>query len=208
MTLSKVEICNVALSMLGADPIRSFDENNKRARMADVFFDFTRDYLLAKFDWPFARKFVKLQPLNTDNMVVPEGKQPYKLPNDCHTARDVHPPGTNIPWHVMGIDLYVDCTDAAGDIYLYYTSKEIDVSKYPHTFANLLAVGLAVKLCGPITQDKALMSALMDQFAVEQVNAWESEANVGEDYRAFDEDPNNDSFVYPDGVTPIEDDWR
>lgn len=205
---SKIEICNVALAMLGADSIRSFDENNKRARMADVFFDFTRDYLLSKFDWPFARKFAKLQPLSTDEMTVPEGKQPYQLPNDCHTPRDIHPPGSKDPWSVMGKVLYCNTLSGEGDVFLYYTAASLEVSQYPHTFNNLLALGIAVKMCAAITQDKALQSALTDQFGVEQVNAWESEANVGEDYRMHDEDPNNDSFVYPDGVVPIDDPWR
>ena len=208
MSLSKVEICNVALAMLGADAIRSFDENNKRARMADVFFDFTRDYLLAKFDWPFARKYAKLQPLSTENLTVPSGQYPYQLPADCHTARDLAPPGTNATWHVMGEALYCPTAPGEGEVNLYYTSKAIDVSKYPHTFANLLALGLAVKMSAPITQDKALTAALIDQFGIEQVNAWESEANIGEDYRSHDEDPNNDPFVYPDGVSPIDDSWR
>ena len=52
---SKIGICNLALAHLGADSIRSFEETNKRARMADVFFDQVRDYLLSKFDWPFFR---------------------------------------------------------------------------------------------------------------------------------------------------------
>lgn len=217
MAVSKIEICNVALAMLGADAIRSFDEKNKRARMSDVFFDFTRDYLLTKFDWPFAKRFVKLQPLDdtvtiggiTTDRVVPDGMYPYQLPADCHTPRDMHPPGSKDPWDVMEDVFYckVEPTEESA-VYLYYTSAQIDVSKYSRTFNNLLALGLALKMCPAITQDKQLTAALGEQFAIEQQNAWESDANIGNMYREHDEDPNNDSFVYPDGVTPIDDPWR
>lgn len=212
MAVSKIEICNIALGMLGADSIRSFDERNKRARMADVFFDFTRDYLLSKFDWPFAKKYIKLQPLDDTQVVtddIPEGVYRYALPNDCHTPRDLEPKGSKDRWYVMGRAVYCEVDpDSNDEVYLYYTSVTLDTAKYPSVFNNLLALGLAVKMCPSITQDKALTSALQDQFIVEQQNAWESEANVGNEYREFDEDPNNDSFVYPDGVAPIDDNWR
>jgi hypothetical protein len=201
MAVSKVEICNIGLGMLGADSIRSFEENNKRARMADTFFDFTRDYLLSKFDWPFAKKYMKLQPLAASkDREDPEGWNPYQIPNDCHAPRDLAPKGSKTPWFVMGNVLY--CTiplddDGASQVYLYYTSAEIDVSKYSRTFNNLLALGLAVKMCPAITQDKALTTALGEQFGVEQVNAWEANANIGNEYREPDERPEFDSFVNP-----------
>lgn len=211
MSISKIEICNVALAMLGADSIRSFSEKNKRARMADVFFDFTRDYLFQKFDWPFAKRFVKLQPLNAEQMKlkVPAGMFPYQLPHECHAARDLYPMGSKDPWDVMGDVLYCTVDPATEqEVCLYYTALIEDVTKYSSSFSNLLALGLAVKMCAPITQDKALQQSLNEQFTVEQQNTWEANANIGNLYREYDEDPNNDSFVYPDGVAPIEDNWR
>lgn len=212
MSVSKIEICNIALAMLGADAIRSFDEKNKRARMADVFFDFTRDYLLSKFDWPFAKKFVELKPMDDTQVIredVPEGMFRYKLPSDCHTPRDLSPKGSKDMWFIMGSAMYCSIDpDSGSKVYLYYTRQELDTAKYSPTFSNLLALGLAVKMCAPVTQDKQLQTALQDQFRIEQANAWESDANIGNEYREFDEDPNNDSFVYPDGVTPIDDPWR
>jgi len=200
MAYSKIDICNSALAMLGADLLRSFDENNKRARMCFVFFDMTRDYLLSKFDWPFARAFRKLQLLDVTSMTVPEGWYPFKLPSDCRNPRELHPPGSKDPWRIMGSVLYCKRTGIGGDdAYLYYTIQNVDPSSYSDTFASLLSLGLAVRLCPSITQDKALTKALRDQFREEQRDAWESDANIGNEYREFDEDPNNDAFVNPDG---------
>lgn len=193
---SKIGICNLALAMLGADSIRSFDEKNKRARMADVFFDFTRDFLLTKFDWPFAKRLEELQELADDQMIVPQGWWAYQLPNECHAPRDIHPPGSREPWKILGTALL--CR-SPGPVYLYFTAKELDVVKYTSTFCNLVALGLAVKMGPVITQDKQLIAALEEQFIIDQNDAWESDANMGNEYREADEDPNNDTFVNPDG---------
>jgi len=202
MAVSKIGICNIALAMLGADPIRSFDENNKRARMADVFYDSTRDYLLSKFDWPFARKLLALQPIDAETMgvTVPAGFFLYQLPADCRTPRDVLPSGSRTQWAIMSNMLYCRIDpDSEVEVILKYTKQAADTAIYSDTFINLLALGIAVKMCPAITQDKQLTATLMDQFNVEQANAWESDANIGEEYRKADEQPENDTFVNVDG---------
>lgn len=201
MSVSKIGICNIALAMLGADSIRAFDENNKRSRLCDVFFETTRDYLLSKFDWPFARKLTELQALDPVAMdiTVPIGQYAYQLPSDCKTPRDILPRGSRTPWSVIGTMVYCRIPPDSEPVILKYTVQAVDSSIYTNTFINLLALGLAVKLCPALTQDKKLTTALMDQFNVEQANAWESDANIGEDYREPDETPENDTFVNVDG---------
>ena len=76
----------------------------------------------------------------------------------------------------------------------------MDLSKFSSVFAHLLALGIAVKICMPIVQDKELAMKLKEQYILDQNEIWESEANVGNDYRMYDEDPDNDPFVNPDGV--------
>ena len=119
MPSSKIHICNIALASLGAQSIRSFDEDNKAARMCDTFFDSTRDYLLSKFDWPFARAMAKLQAIDTSAETLPPGYTAYGLPNDCRTPRDILPPGSRQSWELIGDRIY---TEVAGDIFLQYTS--------------------------------------------------------------------------------------
>lgn len=201
--MSKISICNLALASLGAAPIRSFDEDNKRARMCDVFFDSTRDYLLSKFDWPFARKLIELTPLA--DTIAPEGMYAYGMPSDCKTPRDLEPPGSRQPWEVMGRVFYCNIPPEASEIVvLRYTVVVADETLFSDTFSNLLSLAIAVRMAPAITQDKSLTTALYEQFKQEQRDVWESDANIGENYRAYDEDPNNDTFVYPDGFTPPE----
>lgn len=202
MPYSKIDICNLALASLGADAIRSFDEKNKRARMSSNFFNATRDYLLTRFDWSFARRFTLLKEVVLlPNEHVPVGTRVYELPLDCRTPRDLHPPGSRDAWMISQNKLY---TNKTGDIYLYYTAQEVDTALYTDTFSNLMALGIAVRMSPAITQDKALTKLIYEQYQQEQRDCWETDANIGEDYRAHDEDPNNDTFVHPDGYIDTE----
>lgn len=198
MTESKIGICNQSLAMLGAEAIRSFDEDNKRSRMADVFFDFTRDFLLDKFDWNFARKLIKLQSVVVTTP-IPERMYAYQVPNDCKTARDLYPPGNRDKWEIMGDVLYCERT-LEENVYLFYTSQEVDVSKYPSSFSNLLALGIAVRMCPPVTQDKALTRELQGQYRIAEQEIWEGDANIGNTYKDYDDDPENDTFVNVEGI--------
>lgn len=195
MAKSKVEICNVALALLGAASIRDFNEDNKRARMCDAFYDFTRDYLLSKFDWPFARRLVKLQQVVITDP-VPDGWYVYQLPADCATPRDIQPSGSRDKWYIAGKQLY--CQQSA-DVYLRYTRYETNSAFYSDPFCNILALGTAVKLCIPLTQDKALSRELATLFTFDLNEAMENEANIGSEYREADNDPNLDTFVTSGG---------
>jgi len=201
MAVSKIHICNLALACLGEDAIRAFDESNKRSRMCDVFFDSLRDYLLTKFDWPFAKRFIQLQPL--DGVTMPAGKYAYQLPSDCRNVRDLDPPGSKDYWEVFDQQLVCKKTPEE-TVFIYYTAKVEDVAKFTDTFATMLYLLMAVRMGPVITQDKKLVESLLNQYRMEQAEAWESEANEGNDYRSHDEDPNNDPFVYPDGYLPID----
>ena len=195
MAKSKIEICNIALGLLGSAAIRDFNEDNKRARMCELFFDFTRDELLAKLDWTFARCIVKLQNVVTD-LPVPAGWQVCQLPSDCVAPRSIEPQGTQVRWEVFGDKLR---TNLVGSVYLRYTKLETDVSVYTPIFCNLLALGLAVKLCMPVAQDKRLFESLTNMYRTMEFDTLEADANIGTMYREYDNDPNNDTFVSSGG---------
>lgn len=213
MAISKIDVCNLALASLGADAIRSFDEHNKRSRMASNFFNSTRDYLLSKFDWPFARKYAKLEEVDsiTAEIDVPEGFTIFGIPSDCRTPRDILPEGSKTPWSVVGLYIMIPTgfsSNYSGNVYLKYTHQALNTLIYSDTFSNLLALGIAVRMAPAITQDKTLTNILYEQYAREQLEVWESDANIGNAYRMHDEDPNNDKFVYPDGHLDLDDESR
>jgi len=194
MAISKIQICNLALASLGEDSIRSFDENNKRARLCDIFYNITRDYLLSKFDWPFARTFTYLNEVIVEHD-VPEGMRVFQLPNDCENPRDISPLGSRQKWYIQADKLYTNIEKVG----LYYTKKEVNQALFSSTFSNLLALGISVRICPPITQDKQLAKDLHTQYNILQAETWESDANIGNNWEP-DDDHNNDTFVYPDNL--------
>lgn len=201
MAYSKVNISNMSLALVGAAPIRDFTENNKRARMCDVLFEPTANLLLNKFDWPFARKFAELNQLDMSAEDIPYGSYGYQVPNDCRVPRDIYPPGSRDYWEVLGEVIFCEQTVVG----LYYTAQVDSPAKYSDTFADLLSLALAVKICPAITQDKKLTAELKEQYRVTVVDAWETDANIGNSYREYNEDPLNDTFVNPDisAVSPL-----
>jgi len=202
MPQSKVDICNLALAHLGLESIRSIDEDNKRARMAKVFFDSLRDQLLTKFDWPFARRYKKLSALDLDESEIPSNLYPYALPAGCLVPRDIAPRGSSTRWIILGSDRgpTLFCETAAGEdgIYLYYTHQEVNPAAFSTTFSFLLGLGMAVFMSPALTGTRSLTKQLNDQFIVEQSNVWEADANGENDYISYDSDPENDKFVNPD----------
>ena len=198
MATSKIQICNVALGLIGENVIRSFDEENSRARLADRMYDTVQQYVLNLFDWPFARAFRKLHKLDPTDIFygeMPAGINAYQIPSDCSVPRDIHPRGTNIPWMIIGD---VIATPASENVHLHYTRKEINPAKFSDTFTNSVIELLASRLANPLKQDKALAKDLFNTFQMNLQNSMAVDANIGSDYRHQDEDPDFDSFVNPD----------
>jgi len=200
MPQSKIQICNVALANLGAAPIRSFDEDNKRSRMCDVFFNSLRDYILARQDWSFARAYAELGKIDPDVLDLPVGISAYAIPSDCLAPRDIAPPGSGNYWQVMGSHIWCK---SSGHVFLYYTRRVPDTTNFSAPYASVLSIALAVRMAPAIAQNKKLTDSLFQQYNRELYEAWETDANIGNNYRAHDEDPNNDTFVYPDAASDL-----
>lgn len=198
MAYSKIKICNMALAAVGADQIRSFSENNKRARQCEVFFDLVRDYILFKFDWGFARRFVKLQQLA--DVETPPGIYAYGIPADCKIVRDLYPRGSKEWWEVTGDTFLCRFTD---NVYIYYTGRCDEPVKFSDAFAYLIALLLAVKIAPSLTKNASTTKALYEQYLREEADAMEADASQSNDYRPVDEDPNFDSFVFPSADWPV-----
>jgi len=196
--MSKVNICNQALAAIGEASIRDFDEGNKRARMCDRFYEATRAYLLAQFDWPFARRQKALNKLAEPLDWVPDGVFTYAVPADCHQPIDLWPEGSLTEWEIRGRELHCTLDSEKTPVVLMYIQNVTDPSKFSAQFVNLLSVALAVRICLPLTQDKELTKTLFQQYTVEKTDAWATDAAMGNRHLANNENPALDSFVDAD----------
>lgn len=187
MAFSEVEVCNLALGLIDEKLIRSFDENNRRARKCQIFYEAARDKLLSSTDWNFARRFVKLQQLDSDDYVIPAGMHIFQLPVNCLTPRDVYPRGSRQRWETQGKTLLT----SVNPVYLYYTAKVTDVSLFTSGFVDALSYEIALKL----NRDKERTRGLKADWRESIVNAQEQNANANCEYRHPDTDPDQDTFV-------------
>ena len=194
---SDIDICNVALSLLGADSIRSFTEDNKRARLSKNLFDHSRSMLLGRFDWSFARKLVKLQALDPDDLGDTAFTYTYQIPSDCVVPLSLWPGGNRVEWHVSTNTIITNLSAA----YLVYTCNITDPARFNAPFINSLSQLLAAKLAPSIVQDRNLRSEFLQVAESVFRESSSEDANVGSEYRFPDEDPNLDTFVL--GEEPV-----
>jgi hypothetical protein len=113
-----IDIVNTALIQLGQSPISAFGQNSGSGIILQASYNRSRDDLLRRQPWNFARQWVSLAllsqaPLNLD--ILPTGDDgpglltftgAYQLPNDClrvfrFSPRDAH-------WRIIGRNIYTD----------------------------------------------------------------------------------------------------
>lgn len=66
MDKTKLDICNMALAILGQVDLSSLQEENQRAQLCNQYYDIVRQQLLRSHDWTFAKATEKLSLLKQD----------------------------------------------------------------------------------------------------------------------------------------------
>ena len=82
MAYSNVEICNIALTALGANNIMDLTENTEEARKCNVLFENLRDEMLEAHLWNFAIKRTGDLALSSTSPLW-EFNNKFQLPTDC-----------------------------------------------------------------------------------------------------------------------------
>ena len=151
---SSVEICNLALYMVGAERISSFSETTKRAKLCNDIYEIERDSFLGSHPWNFATRRVELAKTAT----TPEFgyEYEYQLPADC--LRVVELEYNDIEFKIEGDKLLTN----EATIKIEYIAKEEDTSKYPAHVIDALSAKIAVKLSYPLVQSRELKLELRD----------------------------------------------
>lgn len=193
---SIIEICNLALTRLGADSIRSFDEDNKRARLSQITYEHVRNLYLEDFEWTFNTKYAQLALLST--ITHPSFDYVYQIPTDCLYPRQIMDESGNISstvkWEVFGIRIATSIPGA----WLRYSEKVTVSGIFPPYFVEALASQIAAELAPAIVQDKKQYATLTQVAEARLTNARDKDAEKGVEYLFRDNDPVNDKYVYPD----------
>ena len=153
---SKVDICNRALSYLGANLISSFDEQTKSAQFCRLFYDDVLEELLRTHPWNFATKRVAL---NTVEYPMTDSLTAFQLPADClKPLTNAYNP--QIQYDIEGEYLLTN----ESTFTLVYVAMIEDVNKYDTMFRKELSMALALELCPSLTNSSTRQQELKAEF--------------------------------------------
>lgn len=159
---SEVDICNLALGWLGANPIESLSDDSTEARLCNTNYDNCRDTTLEARNWTFATTRREL-PRSPD---APDFEYSHKflLPSDCmrvmQASDDPEFRDFTLDW--VREEDYV--LSNYTHMYIRYIMRIEDITKFSATFINAMAAQIAVALAIPITSKTALMDAFMKKY--------------------------------------------
>ena len=139
---SAIEICNLALTRLGAESIRSFDEDNKRARLSQTVYNHNRDLLLEDHEWAFNTAYAALAVLSS--ITHPVFTYVYAIPANCIYPRAIMDSSgsidSRVKWEAFQTYIATEVTDAV----LRYSIQITNPAKFPIYFTEALASLIAL----------------------------------------------------------------
>ncbi len=171
MAFAQVDICNLALQLLGEETIGSIEEK-PRGEVCAVFYDHTVEEVLRLHDWNCARARAELAPLvETPAM---EWEYYYQLPVGCLAIRAVQDAGgsAGYAWEREGSRI---ATNAA-EIFLVYTTTPL---VFDSTLRSAIAARLAWYMAYKLTQSRAVQKDALTQFGIIMAGAEGADAAEG-----------------------------
>ena len=201
---SDVEICNLALTRIGAGSINSLTEGSAQSIACGLLFGPSRDALLRQVPWRFATARQVLALLSDDP--PPEWTYGYQKPSDCLAARYIEPTGplvphgaiyphscywaecvptgsavTSIPtvetaaFEIRGSTVYTHQPDAV----LIYTRRVEDPTQFDPLFVEALSYKLGAELAISRKDDRATRDMMLRDYQTVMAQAAGADARDG-----------------------------
>ena len=151
---NQVDICNGALTKIGANEINSLDDPTKAARKCKLRYNICRKYVLRSHPWRAIRKFASISPETTKPPM--QYNYQFILPPDLIRLWLV----TNVngkprrDYEKVGNKIYANWEMC----YIKYGVDEVDAEKYDDMMVETLSLYLAKDIGYSITQDRGIVS--------------------------------------------------
>ena len=168
MSVSKTEICNIALSNIGSSRIPDINEESEPARMCRIMYDPTRQLVLQDHDWGFAERRELLALLS----ITPVGfTYAYQYPNGCVQAREIFQSVDGekpIDFTVMSQDSMASqmILTEEENATLVYTGDITNTTMFSPAFIWAFAFNLAANLAVPIAKKATLRDKMLGYYAL------------------------------------------
>ena len=150
--VSKIDICNQALVLVGANVISAFNENTTESRVSNQLYESTLKNLLTQARWRFASKQQQLSKSNTDPL--DKWDSSYQIPNDTLLVHTITVADNVIPFDRYGEFLFTN-TSTNDTVILHYTFQPHE-DQFPEYFVQILVFELASLFAGAIARNDQL----------------------------------------------------
>lgn len=149
MATDAVGIANMALTMIGQEPILSLTEDNKDARFVNANYSNVRQQVLRAGRWNSATKRATLAELGA----APAWgfARQFQLPTDFLRLSEAQEP--HEPWRIEGRVFLTDLTT----VQIAYVYDLTDISIMEPTLQDAIAAKLAAEICIALTGNRDLM---------------------------------------------------
>jgi len=199
MAISKIDIINAALLLIGAKKLFSLTDDTKAAELANAMYELARNEIYnLPVNWKFATTRTKLSEYDIEPISGYEHQ--YELPSGfVRIISTIDDAGDDIEYsyrrelyvRVVGeqeneIDMLLTNED---EVFIKYLRIREDVSKWPTYFTKLVYTNLAVILCEPLKQKASKQNQLL--LMLEDAYKLAREADGMDD---SDSDDNNNRF--------------
>jgi len=185
---TETDICNRALTRIGAARITDIGDNNPSANNCRQVYDGVRDTVLRAHDWNFARKRKILAVISGED--YSGWNYAYEYPDDCIKIVEVYNESTAdgyVGGRVIDGEYFASVVDVRGDEIPYevcansalnkrriltnqedaeliYTARVENPTLYDSQFVDAMAWLLAADLCMPLKGDPNLANQIMQRY--------------------------------------------
>ena len=192
---TRTTICNKALSLIGEEPISSYDNDTSiPARACRAHFDLTMATLLEEGHWTFPTVEVQLsKALDEDDKeikyVAEEMPYVYEIPTNCVLIHSVYGKGARhnenapIKWDLRYIPeqtkKYIISNMDSEDhpLFCEYLFSPDNLEIYSATFLKALVSGLAYSICMEITKDLQRTQFMLQLYEKDKADALRKSMN-------------------------------
>ena len=171
ITTTQLEIANMALILLGQEPLLSFDKDSRNGRAVRAFFEAARVGVLEDAHWSFATKRVVLAP-DAEAPAFGWANQ-FTLPSDFLKEQFIlNGSDSNVTYRIESGKLLTNITEPR----LIYTWNQTDYSRYTAKFIELLAYKLAAKCAYQATNSRSEEQALFNAYSALLIETMSSDS--------------------------------
>lgn len=172
---SKVEVCQLAVDLLGGDDISSIDQPlTDQEKICARWYDSVREALLRAYAWNFAVKFIIL---TVDPAVTPAYRysSAFSLPNDwlrILQVGDQEATGIETNFDISGRFIFTGVTGASPtELKLKYIRDEQIIRNFDALFIELLSHRLAKRISYKFTLKNSVVKRIDDELKLLELQA-------------------------------------